>query len=405
MVEIPKVVIPPLDPTSRVDGGYLPYRTTVRGGTGIAVSGAGNVSTVSLDLDDLGPGVGGGSYVALEGGVPVLVPFSTALAVAHTHPQSEIDNLVTDLALKAPLASPAFTGSPTAPTATVGTNTTQIATTAFVLANAGVFTGDAGDIPFTPNGTLASTNVEGALYELESEKASVAALDLKVDTTGDTMTGQLVLPIATTGTVAPLNIPTAITGTVPTSVANGDIWTTAAGLNARIGGVTQVLAPLANPTFTGSPAAPTALTSADNTQIATTAFVKAVAASYAPLAAPTFTGEVTLTRSRRTRQSVVSNPTTNIDRANGELVELQMTGNITTLNITNWPANGYTGQTHLKIDFTGAFTIAWPAAVRWPGAVAPTLTGVNGRTDHVMLQTEDGGTTVYGFVMGQNYVT
>ena len=32
----------------------------------------------------------------------------------------------------APLASPAFTGTPTAPTATAGTNTTQIATTAFV---------------------------------------------------------------------------------------------------------------------------------------------------------------------------------------------------------------------------------------------------------------------------------
>ena len=35
----------------------------------------------------------------------------------------------------APLASPALTGAPTAPTAAVGTNTTQLATTAFVLAN------------------------------------------------------------------------------------------------------------------------------------------------------------------------------------------------------------------------------------------------------------------------------
>jgi hypothetical protein len=37
--------------------------------------------------------------------------------------------------LKANLASPALTGTPTAPTAAVATNTTQIATTAFVLAN------------------------------------------------------------------------------------------------------------------------------------------------------------------------------------------------------------------------------------------------------------------------------
>jgi len=37
-----------------------------------------------------------------------------------------------DISLYAPLASPALTGTPTAPTATAGTNTTQIATTAFV---------------------------------------------------------------------------------------------------------------------------------------------------------------------------------------------------------------------------------------------------------------------------------
>ena len=41
-----------------------------------------------------------------------------------------------NLALKAPLSSPALTGTPTAPTAAAGTNTTQIATTAFVKANA-----------------------------------------------------------------------------------------------------------------------------------------------------------------------------------------------------------------------------------------------------------------------------
>jgi len=41
----------------------------------------------------------------------------------------------TDLALKAPLASPSFTGTPISTTAAYGTNTTQIATTAFVLNN------------------------------------------------------------------------------------------------------------------------------------------------------------------------------------------------------------------------------------------------------------------------------
>ncbi|ARB06094.1 tail fiber protein [Dinoroseobacter phage vB_DshS-R5C] len=57
---------------------------------------------------------------------------STFAPSAHTHPQSGITDLVTDLAAKAPLASPAFTGNPTAPTQTAGNNSTRIATTAFV---------------------------------------------------------------------------------------------------------------------------------------------------------------------------------------------------------------------------------------------------------------------------------
>ena len=42
-----------------------------------------------------------------------------------------------DIASRATLASPAFTGIPTAPTATSGTNTTQLATTAFVQSASG----------------------------------------------------------------------------------------------------------------------------------------------------------------------------------------------------------------------------------------------------------------------------
>jgi len=88
------------------------------------------------------------------------------------------------------LASPAFTGTPTAPTATAGTNTTQLATTAFVLANSG-------------NGTVTSIAANGG-------------------TTGLTFTGS---PITTTGTLA-------LGGTL--AVANGGTGatTTAAALTA-----------------------------------------------------------------------------------------------------------------------------------------------------------------------------
>lgn len=49
--------------------------------------------------------------------------------ITDVYTQTEID---TSLAEKAPLASPDLTGTPTAPTATSGTSTTQIATTAYV---------------------------------------------------------------------------------------------------------------------------------------------------------------------------------------------------------------------------------------------------------------------------------
>lgn len=54
-------------------------------------------------------------------------------ASSHSHAIADVTGLQTALDGKAPLASPALTGTPTAPTATSGTNTTQLATTAFVL--------------------------------------------------------------------------------------------------------------------------------------------------------------------------------------------------------------------------------------------------------------------------------
>lgn len=70
------------------------------------------------------------------------------------------DGVDTALALKAPLASPALTGVPTAPTAAPGTGTSQIATCAFVVAQALSASlpgqaGNAGKYLFT-NGTSAS---------------------------------------------------------------------------------------------------------------------------------------------------------------------------------------------------------------------------------------------------------
>lgn len=76
----------------------------------------------------IGPtGPAGSSDWSAITGKPATFPPS-----AHQHPQSDITNLVSDLAAKAPLASPVFTGDPKAPTPAAADNDTSIATTAFV---------------------------------------------------------------------------------------------------------------------------------------------------------------------------------------------------------------------------------------------------------------------------------
>jgi len=65
---------------------------------------------------------------------------------------------------------------------------------------------------------------------------------------GGTLTGQLITPAATTA-LASLRAPH---GAAPTSPVNGDIWTTTAGVFARINAVTSQLAALAGPTFSGT---------------------------------------------------------------------------------------------------------------------------------------------------------
>ncbi len=85
--------------------------------------------------------------------------------------QSSIVNLTTDLAAKAALVSPALTGTPTAPTAAAGTNTTQIATTEFVG------TAVAALIAAAP-GTLDTLNEIAAAINNDADFATTIIADL-----------------------------------------------------------------------------------------------------------------------------------------------------------------------------------------------------------------------------------
>lgn len=74
-------------------------------------------------------GLLGSGYLKIVVALGIATPSSSAAI-----PQADVTGLVGDLALKAPLASPALTGNPTAPTAAPGDADTSLATTAFVAA-------------------------------------------------------------------------------------------------------------------------------------------------------------------------------------------------------------------------------------------------------------------------------
>ena len=77
------------------------------------------------------------TYYTVTGNPATLSRGSSSLIRAEfTLIQTAFGSVLTDVNLKANIASPAFTGTPTAPTASPGTSSTQIATTAFVAATA-----------------------------------------------------------------------------------------------------------------------------------------------------------------------------------------------------------------------------------------------------------------------------
>lgn len=167
---------------------------------------------------------------------------------------------VPGLASKAPLASPALTGTPTAPTATAGTNDTQIATTAFVTAamtNASVADATtlakgkiqlAGDL----GGTAALPTVPGLANKENTITAGSTAQYYRGDKSWQTLDKSA---------VGLANVDNTSDASKPVSTA------TQTALDLK--------APLASAALTGTPTAPTATAGTNTTQIATTAFVVA----------------------------------------------------------------------------------------------------------------------------------
>lgn len=92
-----------------------------------------------------------------------------------------------------------------------------------------------------------------------------------------------------------------------------------------------------------------------------------------------------------------------LDRTNGECQRISIVGNVTSLTISNFGIAGKLRKLVLEIWNTGDYTFTWPVGTIWPGGVPVTVTSGAGSKDLVVLLTVDGGTTIYGTVVGQSY--
>lgn len=191
----------------------------------------------------------------------LLTNTSTAVTATDTVLQA-LGKLQAQVTLRAPLASPALTGTPTVPTAADGTSTTQAASTAFVQGAVG--------------GAL-SKAVTGGTVTLTAAEASNALITLTGTLTSNL---SLVFPAAVrrlwtirNATAGAFTVTCKLATGTGASVAQGkkNIVTTD-GTNFY-----DALDDFHDVALTGAPSAPTAAAGTNNTQVATTEFAQTAA--------------------------------------------------------------------------------------------------------------------------------
>src|SRR5258706_410001 len=300
------------------------------------------------------------AIAALVASSPAALDTLNELAAALGNDPNFATTITNALALKAPLASPALTGVPTAPTAAAATNTTQLATTAFVQALAAALVA-----PLAPLASPALTGVPTAptpgagnnstqiattafVQALAVTLATLASPALTGTPTAPTAAGgnnttqlattafvqaalasgpglnallQAISALSTsadktmyfTGPNAPaLTAMTALARTLLANAAASDMRTTL-GLGTAAVADIATLAPLASPALTGTPTAPTAGAGTNTTQLATTAFV---ASCDAAEATARYNADVVEANARAAADGGKANLNTNFDFVN-----------------------------------------------------------------------------------------
>jgi hypothetical protein len=249
----------------------------------VAVVADGTINTTATDLALVGRGVSGYGTSENENYVFLLENFADSTAPLQpilgqlwynstTNILSVYNSanawaaLATQLDIEAAKVSPAFTGVPTAPTAASGTNTTQLATTAFVTSSP-AFAG----VPTAPTAASGTSTTQLATTAFVTNSAALSGVPTAPTAAPGTNTTQL----ATTAfvTVGPqfAGIPTA-----PTAIATDS--------STQLATTAFVQAQKSNIALLGVSTAPTAASGTNTTQIATTEFVQSEKNS------PAFTG-------------------------------------------------------------------------------------------------------------------
>jgi len=270
----------------------------------------------------------------------------------------------------------ALTGVPTAPTATAGTNTTQLATTAFVR--------------------TAITNLIGA---------APAALDTLTELADAINDDASFASSVTTSLALKANIASpAFTGTV--NLGTNARFTTGATVSSFSTDLT-----MANNSLTAVPV-----------ERVVKQYVDTGLALKADANNPSLTGTVSIgtigspsvinVNGRINAWSIRSRVDTDDSNVSGTYTmdcnlndtwAFSVTG-ATTLAFSNIPSAGTRFEAFVFITNGGGGSIAsFPTGTVWPSGVAPTLSTASTRTDVFSFTTFDGGVKWYAVIVGQNY--
>jgi len=117
------------------------------------------------------------------------------------------------------------------------------------------------------------------------------------------------------------------------------------------------------------------------------------------LTTPTITGLIEVKTAPTISAGVLA-----LNCALGNVFAVSLNAAVTSLTFSNIPASGSAFGLTLILAMTGtAYTITWPASVKWPSGTAPTLTSTNLKSDIIILTTVDGGAVWFAMIGGQNF--